>query len=109
MKMQTKWARMVGIAGAAASATLLWAFHLWPGPVLLQILRHVNFLNFDLCDRVVASLFNPPPLAPPPQQSAIFAACLIVTAGIQWFIVGLLVDWLVGRLRSRADSHPLGT
>jgi hypothetical protein len=75
-------------------------------PHLLKALRYLNFLNFDLCDRFAASLFNPPPIAPPPKQSAIFALCLVVTAGIQWFVVGFLVRWVAAKLRG-TDNHPL--
>jgi hypothetical protein len=106
MKTNTKWGLVVGLAGSLASATLLVAFHFWPGPHLLQALRWLNFPNFDFCDRFVASLFNPPPLAPPPKQAAIFALCLVVTAGIQWFVVGFLVRLAARKLRG-TSNHPL--
>jgi hypothetical protein len=105
MKTNTKWGIMVGLAGALASAALLIAFHLWPGPLLLRTLRYLNFLNFDFCVRFAESLFNRP-LAPPPKQSAIFELCLVVTAGIQWFIVGFLVRWVAAKLRGMGNHSP---
>ena len=108
MKTNAKWGLALGLAGAVASAALIVTFHLWPGPHLLQALRYLNFLNFDLCDRFAASLFNPPPIAPPPKQSAIFAVCLIVTAGIQWFVVGFLVHWGAAKFRG-TSNHSLRT
>jgi hypothetical protein len=106
MKTHTKWGLALGLAGSLASTALLVAYHEWPGPRLLQALRYLNFLNFDFCDRFAASLFNPPPIAPPPQQSAIFALCLVLTAGIQWFVVGFLVHWVAAKLRG-TGNHPL--
>jgi hypothetical protein len=97
--LRVKWASMFGIAGAAATGALLMAFHFWPGPALLRATWYVNFLSFDLCDRFAASMFKGEHLAPPHRQSIIFATCLIVTAGVQWFIVGLLADFLARKPR----------
>jgi hypothetical protein len=75
-------------------STLLAAFPLWPHGYLLRAIEYVNFLNFDFCDRLADSLFHHP-LAPPPQEQAFFLVVLALTAAIQWFTIGLLLDCLI--------------
>jgi hypothetical protein len=100
-ELRAKSATAFGVAGAAVTAVLLMAFHLWPGPALRRAISYVNYFNLALCDRFAASLFKGEHIAPPFRQATIFVACLILTAGIQWFVIGWLADWLTGRWRER--------
>jgi hypothetical protein len=94
MKLRLTWAKRLGIGGALLSSALPVAFHLWPRAYLFRAIEYVNFLNLDFCGRLTDRLFDFP-LAPPPPAHALFVVLLVLTAAIQWFTIGLLIDCLI--------------
>src|SRR5215471_728249 len=101
--MRFYWAKRLVVAGAGICSLLMLTFY--KGKILwaFTATTYYNYLGM----RMGPVLFNAfrttsdkGPVATM-LETRLFDAFLIITSALEWFIVGMVIDWVVARRRAR--------
>lgn len=82
------WAARLGVLGAAVSLISIALYRAAPESVLSLIVGYFNYLGIFFGHKLFASRG----IAPPQSGVLLFEVFLVVFAGIQWFLIGAVID-----------------
>jgi len=82
------WAARLGAMGAALSLISILLYRAAPDSVLSLIVGYFNYVGIFLGQK----LFVSRGIAPPQCDVVLFELFLVVFAGVQWFLIGAVVD-----------------
>jgi hypothetical protein len=100
--MKFRWAMVLGIAASAITLCLAVSVRVGHGDGAFRILTYVNYLGMTVGPSLVGKFFDPRRFVPLPAEALLFDVFLVLTSGLQWFLVGAVVDFLT---RKRSYSH----
>jgi len=104
--MKLRWAIVLGIAAAAITLGLVVSVRVGHGDGAFRILTCVNYLGMTKGPQLVGKFFDPRRFVPLPAEAVLFDVFLILTSGLQWFLVGAVIHLLT---RKRSFSAPTTT
>jgi hypothetical protein len=103
--MKLRWAIALGIVAAAVTLGLVVSVRIGHGDGALRILTYLNYLGMTKGPQLVSKLFDPKRFVPLPAEALLFDVFLVLTSGLQWFLVGAVVNFLT-RKRSLSETAP---
>jgi hypothetical protein len=87
------------VGGMALKGLLVIAWRLSKAPALLALLTTYDPAGFWFAEKTRALLFDQRRIAPTPAEAVTFEVLLIVGFGIECLIVGLVIFWILRKLR----------
>jgi len=100
--MKLRWAIALGIIAAAITFCLVLAVRAGHGSGVFRILTFVNYLGMTFGPNLVGKFFDPRRFIPLPTEALVFDIFLVLTSGLQWFLLGAFIDLL--QLRSKKPT-----
>jgi hypothetical protein len=97
------------IAGATFKAVLVLSWRFWNTTHFAKLLTVYDPGAVYFAEKVTALFFDQRRIAPPPAESALFEVFLVIGFGVQCFLVGLLLRWLILRIGGRTSSPATAT
>lgn len=97
---------LILLLGGLFVKTLLVA--LWrgsQGPELMTLLTTLDPGAFAFAVNGVASFYDQRRIAPTPAEATLFEALLIIGFGVECMLVGLVIRWLLQRVRGAASTQ----
>ena len=102
MRRPLKWKYLLSIAGGVGMFAALGLYHTWPSAFLFRVATQWNYLGFALSERLAPIFFDRRRIVPSSGEASFVEAVLLLSALIQCFSIGTLIDYFAG-YRSRAN------
>jgi hypothetical protein len=103
--MKVRWATALGVVAAAITLCLVLAVRIGHGNGAFRILTYINYLGMTFGPDLVGRFFDPRRFVPLRAEALIFDVFLVLTSGLQWWLVGAVVD-LLTRKRPFSETTP---
>jgi len=104
--MKLRWAIVLGVVAAAITLGLVVSVRIGHADGAFRILTYINYLGMTKGPQLVGKFFDPRRFVPLPAEALLFDVFLVLTSGLQWFLVGAALDLLT---RKRSFSGPTPT
>jgi hypothetical protein len=103
LAMKLRWAIVLGVVAAAITLGLVVSVRIGHPDGAFRILTYINYLGMTFGPNLVGKFFDPRRLVPLRAEALLFDVFLVLTSGLQWFLIGATVDLLT---RKRSFSGP---
>ena len=97
------------LVGLALKTTVLLLWRLSQAPSLLKLAIYYDPGAFHFAEKAAGLFFDQRRLAPTPGESALFDVFLVIGFGIECFVLGLIVQWVLRRFGGSRSAPPMPT
>ena len=91
-RVKLRWAIALAIVGCISTLCLVLAVRASLGSEAFRLLTYVNYLGMTFGPDLVAKFFEPRGSVSPLTQAAWFDVFLVLTSGLQWCVIGAIID-----------------
>jgi hypothetical protein len=92
--VKLRWGTALGVVAAAITLCLVLAVRIGHGDGAFRILTYINYLGMTFGPNLVGRFFDPRRFVPLPAEAILFDVFLVLTSGLQWFLIGAVIDIL---------------
>jgi hypothetical protein len=103
--VKLRWATALGVVAAAVTLCLIFAVRIGHGDGAFRVLTYINYLGMTFGPNLVGRFFDARRFVPLPAEAVLFDVFLVLTSGLQWFLIGAVID-ILDRKRPFSKATP---